>query len=323
MQEQTKTAQAAPAKSFFKRLFSRKQRVDDGTRAHFGVFMIILCVLMALYVISLLAPMLWGIFNSLKTENNFRDDAVFLPSIKWGWAWSNYKVVFTSFKVPVELPSGKLIKIAMIEQVAYSLLYAVGCAFVSTLIPCITAYGVARFNYKFGKLIYTIVIVTMIIPIIGALPAEIRLMQTLRLYDTLWGVWLMRASFLGMYFLVFHATFKGISPAYSEAAQIDGASELRILVQVMFPLVRNIFLTVMLIKFIDFWNDYQTPMIYIKSYPTLAYGLYYFKNNAENALNTVPLRLAGCMIVLTPILILFLAFHKRLIGNISMGGVKE
>jgi ABC-type glycerol-3-phosphate transport system permease component len=285
--------------------------------------MIALCVLLSLYVLSLLAPIVWGLFNSLKTQPNFREDAVFPPSFKEGWAWENYKTVFTTFNVPVELANGARVQVPLAAQIMYSLLYAVGCAFVSTLVPCLAAYGSSRFPYRFGKVVYSVVIVTMIIPIIGALPAEIRLMQTLRLFDTLWGVWLLRASFLGLYFLVFHATFKGVSPAFSEAAYIDGASEFRVLIHIMLPLVRNIFFTVMLIKFIEFWNDYQTPMIYIKSYPTLAYGLYYFKNNAAQALNSVPMRLAGCMIVLTPILVLFLAFHKRLIGNISMGGVKE
>ena len=110
--------------------------------------------------------------------------------------------------------------------------------------------------------------------------------------------------------------------AYTEAAKIDGAGNLAVLLRIILPLVRNTFFTVMLINFIAFWNDYQTPLIYMPSYPTIALGMFYMASTTENGLSTVPMRMTGAMLMLIPILVLFLCFHKRLLGNLTVGGIK-
>lgn len=277
--------------------------------------LIVLLVLMILYTLSLLLPILWSVITSLKTRSDFVTNVFGLPR---KWKFSNYVDVFNHFTVTVAN-----VEIGFFRLIINTLLYSVGCAFLATLTPCITAYAVAKYDFKFGKVIYTIVIVAMILPIVGSLPSEINMMRMLGLYDTLPGIWLMKTYFLGMYFLVFHATFKGVPREFSEAASIDGASHLRVMVRVILPLVKNAFFTVMLIKFIEFWNDYQTPMLYIPSYPTLSYGMYLFEFDTTNAFGSVPMKLAGCMLVLLPIMVLFLVFHNKLIGNVSMGGIKE
>ena len=180
----------------------------------------------------------------------------------------------------------------------------------------------ARFPYKFSKIVHTTVIVVMIIPIVGALPAEIRMAMTLKLYDHVWGLWIMKANFLGLYFLVFYGVFKALPMAYTEAAKIDGAGNLGVLIRIVLPLVRNTFFTVMLINFITFWNDYQTPLIFMPSHPTVALGMFHMASTTISTLATIPMRMTGAMLLLVPILIVFLLTHKRLMGNLTMGGIK-
>ena len=91
----------------------------------------------------------------------------------------------------------------------------------------------------------------------------------------------------------------------------------------MLPLVKNTFLTIFLIRFIEFWNDYQTPLLFIPNKPTISYGLYRFGNSNNADLSNVTMQLMGCLIVLVPILVVFIFFQKRIMGNITMGGVKE
>ena len=91
----------------------------------------------------------------------------------------------------------------------------------------------------------------------------------------------------------------------------------------MFPMVGTIFTTVMLMSFIGMWNDYQTPLLYLPSHPTLAYGIYDLSKTNINDLNNVPARVAGCVILLVPILTVFISFRKKIMGNISIGGIKE
>ena len=74
--------------------------------------------------------------------------------------------------------------------------------------------------------------------------------------------------------------------------------------------------------FIGFWNDYQVPLLYMPSYPTVAYGMYNMANTRENNLSSVPMRMTGAMLMFIPIFTLFLIFQKRLLGNLTVGGIK-
>lgn len=197
-----------------------------------------------------------------------------------------------------------------------------GCAFFNTLVPCVTAYCCARFNKKLSSILYTANIVTMILPIVGSLPAELQMARTLGLYDQIWGLWIMKANFLGTYFLVFHAGFRSLPLTYTEAAEIDGAGSFRIFFRIILPLVKNIFFTVLLVNFIAFWNDYQVPLLYMPRYPTLANGVYMLATTTENNLATVPMRMTGAMLLFLPIFCLFVIFQKRLLGSLTMGGIK-
>ncbi len=226
---------------------------------------VVLMVVLIAYAASLFIQLIWAVITSFKGRMDFLMNKIDLPK-KWEW---NYETVFEKFKVSVQTADGKQ-DVGVPAMFLYGFLYALGSAFCATLVPCVTAYLCARFPYKFSKVIYTTVIVVMIIPIIGSLPAEIQMAKNLGLFDHIWGIWLMKANFLGMYFLVFYAAFKSIPNAYAEAARMDGAGNLTILVKVMMPLVKNTFFTVMLINFINFWNDYQTPLIYLPSYPTIS-----------------------------------------------------
>ncbi len=278
----------------------------------------ILLTLLICYAICLFVLLLWGFITAFKGKFDFRINVIGLPK---QWVW-NFQTVADSFFVKIVTADGGR-SVGVPEMFLNGFLYALGSAFFATLVPCVTAYLCARFKYKFSNLIYATVIVVMIIPIIGSLPAEISMARRLGLYDSIWGIWLMKANFLGMYFLVFHAAFRSVPMAYTEAARLDGAGNFSILFRIMMPLVRNSFFTVMLVNFITFWNDYQTPLIYLPSHPTIAVGMYKMAQTTENAMSSIPMRMAGSMMVLAPILILFLFFQKRLLGNLTIGGVKE
>ncbi len=278
---------------------------------------IFMLVVLILFTLSLFIPLLWALLTSFKNQSDFRINIIGLPK---QWVW-NFSYVLKKFTVPVQTETGEKM-VGMGMMYVNSLLYSVGCAFFGTLIPCITAYMCARFPYKFSKIVHTTVIVVMIIPIVGALPSEIRMAMALKLYDHVWGLWIMKANFLGLYFLVFYGVFKALPMAYTEAAKIDGAGNLGVLIRIVLPLVRNTFFTVMLINFITFWNDYQTPLIFMPSHPTVALGMFHMASTTISTLATIPMRMTGAMLLLVPILIVFLLTHKRLMGNLTMGGIK-
>ena len=236
-----------------------------------GLPAFILFLIMAAYVLFIAFLLLWGLSVSLKSVAQFRASPLGFP--KGEWHFENYLDAFKTFTVPLH---GGRVQIGLLVQYGYSLLYALGGAFFATLVPCITAYVTAKFSFRFGKIVYAIAVIALGFPIVGALPSQLRLMSLLGLYDSFFGVWLMQASFLGVYFLIFHAAYSGTPKDIAEAAEIDGAGNFRIFLEIALPLSGKLFFTVMLIKFIGLWNDYQTPMLFLPSYPTAAYGMYYY-----------------------------------------------
>lgn len=281
------------------------------------VYIVILCFLV-LFVLFMLVPAVWTVMSSFKSVDEWEWDNNYFGFPK-EFSFGNYVSAYKYFNVRTET-GGR--QVFMPEQFLYSLLYAGGCAVMSTLTPCIVAYAVARLHNKFGKVIYAIVIVAMALPIVGSLPSELQMARITGLYGHIWGQWIMKMNFLGVYFLVFHAQFRAIPMDYTEAAEIDGASNFSIMAKVIMPLAWGSVSAVLLLNFITYWNDYQIPMIYIKDYPVLAYGMFSFYQSTETAIQSVPVKLAGILLMAIPIIIMFAVFNKKLMVNLSVGGIK-
>lgn len=291
-------------------------------KSSFNLLNIILFSVLTIYSILLLYMLFWGFISSVKTSGDFTLNPLGLP--KKGWHLNNYIKAFEGIRVRLSFDTGGYRYVYLLEMFGYSLIFSIGCAFFGTISPCVAGYLVAKYNKKFNTIVYSTVVFVMIVPVVGNTASMLQILRTLGLYNTIFGVWMMKAGFVGVYFLVFYATFKSISWEYAEAAIIDGAGHFKIMTGVMFPLAKNTIATVFILLFIGYWNDYQTPLIYVPDMPTAAYGLYTFINLNEmpGGYNTPPIHLAGGMLLLLPILILFLVCKDRLMGNISVGGLK-
>ena len=275
---------------------------------------IVMLVVLVLYSAFLLAMLLWAVLTALKKPLRFLNNTVGLPN---PWYFGN---------VPYVLKNAEIIKeqgvVPFYEIVWNSVLYSVGCSIINTLVTCIVAYLCARYDCKFSKIVYSLVLVVMVIPVVGNQTSELQMSINLGLYDKMVGMLVMRASFLGIYFLVFYDMFKAVPMAFSEAAEIDGAGDFQIMVRIFFPIASNTFLTVLLINFIGYWNNYQVPMVYVPNHPTLAEYMFQISTFSKYPFSKAPVQLAASLILLLPAVAIFLAMHKRLLGNLSIGGVK-
>ncbi len=276
-------------------------------------FEVICATVLTIYCLLLFFMIAWSIINSAKFTWDFDDDPMGIPP-KWYWK-ENYEFVFKNFIV--RRPSVK----AMIgDMFLNSAIYAIGCALASTIVSAITAYVTARFKWKFSGVIYGAVIFTMVFPIIGSAPSEMQFVTKLGFKNHFYGMFILKANFIGMYFLILYATFNGLSNTYAEAAKIDGANNYTIMFRIYFPMVIPTFFTIWLLYFVNYWNDYQTVLLYAPDKPTIAYGLYYFNSNGGY---DTPYKLGACLLVFIPIFIIFLIFRERLMGRLSLdGGVK-
>lgn len=296
----------------------------------FDVMFLVLGIILALYTIFLLTLIVWGFFTSVKatlgTKNLFRDNKAGLPKgAPWEWEWKNYSVI-TEYIYVIVTDSTTLesVKVGMVGMLLNSVYYALGGSLVAVIVPTVVAYAASKTKYKFNAVLDVIVLVCMAIPIVGNQPSNIQVLKTLNLFDTMIGFYIQKAHFLTSYYLIMKAAFRSVSNAFSEAAQIEGAGNYTIMFRIVFPMVSKIFITLVLMEFITLWNDYTYPLIYLNSFPTLAYGIFYLVfRNGENAIQNTPMKMAGSFILFTPILVLFLIFKNKLMQNLSMGGVKE
>lgn len=305
-------------KSLPVRLSRRKSSLGN----QFGPLGWIIGGILIIYSFLLMAPLFWALINTFKFQDDFVSNVLGLPAEEWGWTIQNYEKAFVQFYMAVGVQKTKVYMEMMFLN---TILYAAGCAFFATLTPCLVSYLVAKYRFGFSKIVYATVIITMIIPIVGSLPSEASLVTQLGLKDSFLGMWYMKCNFLGTYFLVFYAAWKSTPSEFIEAGRVDGISEFGILTRVMMPLVATTFGIIFVLNFIAFWNDYQTPMLYMPSYPTIAYGLYDMFNGLgamRNDVSTDVMKLTFATVVMVPIFVVFIFLKDKLIGNLTVGGIK-
>ena len=279
-------------------------------------------VVLALYVLSMIFVLGFGLLNSLKFWKDFQRGNVFgLPSEEFGWKFSNYVDMLSDFYVTVRVVGQKPREVYMFEMMWNSIAYSVCMTFFMVLSQIMVAYAVAKYDFKFRKLIYNVAVIVMLIPIVGSLASEVQFATTLGLRNSLIGLCIMRCKYTGIYFLVFYAMFKNVSWTYAEAAQMDGASHLRIFIEIMLPLVSSTIASVFVLQFIANWNEYYTPMIFLPEQPTISYGLFMYQSNVDTGMST-PLKLSASLVTCIPIVVLFIIFRNRIMGNVTMGGIK-
>ena len=296
----------------------KKALVSPRIKEKASVLTIVVFVVLIIYFLSLLVPVCWAIYTSFNDKTAYRAFYLFGQAFPTKLTFDNYVTAFTKFTFTARTGG----KFNFLEMIGHSLIYAFGSAFIFTLTPCLVAYCAARFKFKFSTVIYVFVIITMSLPIVGAMPSELRMLKMLGIYDTFFGMFVLRANFLSINFLIFYAQFKMIPMTYSEAAKVDGASNFRIMTTVIFPQAFPTMTTIFLLNFITFWNDYQIPRVYLPSYPTLAEGLFTFALTGERAVNYVPIKLAGFIGLTLPIVIVFALLNKYLKLNVAAGGIK-
>lgn len=269
----------------------------------------------------LLLMIFWAIISSFKSRPEFSGLGYYenLSPLAFPkeWLWSNYKDAFEYISVdvrgtPVKLP-GLLFN---------SAIYAVGTTLASTVTPMMVAYACAKYRFKLGSFLHSLVLVVMVIPIVGNLSSSIQVARDFLLYDTFWGMFFMRATWTNMYFLIFYTAFKSQPTSYDEAAKIDGAGPFALFWKIDFPLVSSVFVGVLVIMFMTNWNEYYIPMVYLPSHPVVVYALYKMQAYSGTGM-TIPILIAGSVIVSLPTLVLFLVFKNKIMGNISLGGIKE
>ena len=282
-------------------------------------FLIGATIFIALYSLTLILPLIWAVFSSLKVSIDFQNTVFAWP--KYGFHLENWYNAFFEIELNVMTAKGPR-DVYLLEMFGYSIIYSVGTAFIACFSRSACAYVVAKYRHLgWTKLVHTLVIILMIISFPSNLAITIKFYKLIGLYNNFIGCIIMSFGFNGSHFLYFYAAYCGVSSEYAEAAEIDGANQLTIMLRIMMPMVKNIFMGLFILNFIAVWNDYSPSLVFLPSYPMVAYGLYAYQFKTQGA-NSVPLKLAGCTLVILPTLALFVIFKDKIVSNLSIGGLK-
>lgn len=270
---------------------------------------IVLKVLPYLFVIFFsmifIMPLIWMIGTSLKQPVEvFSNDAGLFPADP---QWSNYTKVFGRMKF------GTYLRNTLITSV----LPVIGQLIAAPMV----AYSISRVPWRGGKIIFPLVLFTMMVP---SQVTQIPLFATwsnLGLTNTFWPL-ILPAFFGGAYYVFLLRQFMlGVPSSLLEAARIDGAGEFRILYQIFIPLCKPVLITVGLMTFMGHWNDLMSPLIYLHdgSMYTLAIGLQRFLTEAKQEWE---LLMAASTLFTVPIIIIFFFGQKYFIEGIATTGLK-
>jgi len=200
-------------------------------------------------------------------------------------------------------------------------------AVVATMVTVFSVLFSSMAGYAFGKLrfrgrerMFGILLIALVIPPqVGMLPLFL-LMKQLHLVNTYWGVIIPSLSTVFGIFLI-RQFMLSVPQDLLEAARIDGASEFRIYWSVVLPLARPILATLATFMFMSTWNDFMWPLIILSDQSHYTLPVAIASLVGEHALD-VELMMAGSVITVLPVLLLFVVLQRYYIEGLMMGSVK-
>jgi ABC-type glycerol-3-phosphate transport system permease component len=270
------------------------------------IFNIIAYLLCTAGAVLFILPFIWMISTSLKDST-----AVFTFPPQWiphPMKWSNYPESWTLLPFTRFLINTCLITFSCI----------IGQAVSASLV----AYGFARMEFKGNRILFIILISTMMLPGQVTMIPSFLIFKVLHWINTFKPL-IVPAFFGGGAFFIFllRQFFLTIPRDLDEAATIDGCNKFDIFWRIMLPLSKPVLAAVVVFSFIGNWNDFMGPLIYLNSEQnyTLAVGLNLFQGYHTTAYN---LLMAASLIVLLPVLIIFFLAQRYFIEGITLTGIK-
>lgn len=270
----------------------------------------------------MMLPFLWMVSTSLKTlPQTTQTPPQFIPH---PWQPSNYVRIFTHPNFHAVLYTRNTLLIAVLTVVG------------TTLSSAVVAYGFARIKFRGRGILFAIMLTTIMIPFPITMVSVFRIFRWMDLHTVAWfgannplqmlgtfkPLWL--PAWFGSAFNIFllRQFFLTVPRELSEAARIDGCSEFGIFSRIVMPLAKPALAVVALFSFLNVWNDFLAPLVYIQrpDQYTLALGLEAFQNKMGGS--EWNLLMAASVLVCVPTLLLFFLAQRTFIQGIATTGGK-
>lgn len=266
----------------------------------------------ALTIIALIFmfPLIWMVVCSFKNDVQIFTD---ISSLK-AFVPSFMEDVFTNYREVV-------LKLPILQAMLHSFGYIAVTIMVSLLVNSMAGYAFARLKFPGKNFFFSVILAVMIIPAQTVMLPQFSIIYKMGITNSYLGL-ILPAAASPMYIFLFRQHFLGIPESIEEAAKLDGAGPLRVFFQLVVPLAKPIYATVIILQFIALWNDFVWPVMVISDTD---------KQTVQMALSSLfnikPVNygnvMAGLTIVTIPVLILFLTLQKYYVAGVASTGAKN
>jgi multiple sugar transport system permease protein len=251
-----------------------------------------------------LVPMLWMVSASFMRPG----EANHMPPPLWPGAPTpqHYLELFT--------------RLSLLRNLLNSLLVATVTTTVSLVLNAMAGYAFAKLRFRGRDRVFGLLLIGMVVPAqVGMLPLFL-MVQKIGLVNTPWGVMIPGlASIFGIFMIRQYAL--SIPDELLDAARVDGASEWKIFVTIVMPLLRPILSTWAVFSFMSQWNDFLWPLIVLSDEAKFTLPVALASLSGEHVQDT-ELMMAGAVVTVIPVLVLFLVLQRAYIRGVMMGSVK-
>ena len=266
---------------------------------------VLIYALLILITAVMVVPFLWMLSASIKTNTEvFKITPFqFIPDEP---QWSNYQEIWT--KIPLARFIGNTVFLTIVVTT------------LQMLTSSFAAYAFAKLQFKHRNALFLAYIATIAMPWQVYMVPQFIMMRGMGLNDKLLAMICLQAfSAFGVFLM--KQFYEGIPDSLCEAARIDGMSEYKIYSSIMLPLSKPALSTLIIFTFVNTWNDYLGPLIYLKSEAkkTIQLGLKMFIGQYAAEYGLI---MAGSIITLIPVLVVFLALQKYFVEGVAATGIK-
>lgn len=260
-------------------------------------------VLIGLSVIALV-PFVWMVSSSFKTSID-----VFSVPMRWiptEFHWDNYLKIWE--------------RVPLLTYFKNTTFVAIIVTFMQILTSSFAAYAFAKMQFRGRDFLFMCYIGTIAVPWQVYMVPQFIMMRSIGLYDTVWALVVLQ-SFTAFGVFLMRQFYLGIPNDLSEAARIDGLSEYGIWARIILPLAKPAIATLCIFTFVNTWNDYMGPMIYLTTdtNKTIQVGLRRFIQAYSADYNLI---MAASLCSLIPVAVVFLFLQRYFIEGIATTGMK-
>jgi len=268
-----------------------------------------------LIVLSLIfvSPLLWMVTTAIKPiEETMTATPTLLPS----------KFLWDNFPKAVTYGSKELGYIPFLLYARNTLMVTLLCVAGSVCSNAVVAYAFARLRWPGRDFFFAVTLATMMVPFPVLMVPTFGLFKWLGWVGSFRPLWV--PAFFGSAFSIFllRQFFRTIPMELSEAAKIDGCSEVRIFTDVLLPLAKPALAVVALFTFMGTWNDFMGPMIYLSDQETFTLSLGLQAYQSQHGGTQWNLLMAAATVVILPVIIVFFFAQKMFIQGIATSGLK-